>query len=91
MQLETPMFGNAPTDGGEFVILKENNECVIAGYASVDVVDKQNDKITLNAIRQAADGFMKNDRFRNVMITFQIVNIYDGFLGNLCLKGLYRF
>lgn len=75
MQLETPMFGNAPTDGGEFVILKENNECVIAGYASVDVVDKQNDKITLNAIRQAADSFMKNDRFRNVMITHSNVQV----------------
>ena len=75
MQLETPMFGNAPTDGGEFVILKENKECVIAGYASVDVVDKQNDKITLNAIREAADGFMKNDRFRNVMITHSNVQV----------------
>ena len=75
MQLETPMFGNAPTDGGEFVILKENKECVIAGYASVDVVDKQNDKITLNAIRDAADGFMKNDRFRNVMITHSNVQV----------------
>ena len=69
------MFGNAPTDGGEFVILKENKDCVIAGYASVDVVDKQNDKITLNAIREAADGFMKNDRFRNVMITHSNVQV----------------
>ena len=75
MQLETPMFGNDPTDGGEFVILKENKDCVIAGYASVDVVDKQNDKITLNAIREAADGFMKNDRFRNVMITHSNVQV----------------
>jgi HK97 family phage prohead protease len=75
MQLETPMFGNAPTDGGEFVILKEKKDCVIAGYASVDVVDKQNDKITLNAIREAADGFMKNDRFRNVMITHSNVQV----------------
>ncbi len=69
------MFGNLPTDGGEFIILKENKECVIAGYASVDVVDKQNDKITLNAIRDAADGFMKNDRFRNVMITHSNVQV----------------
>lgn len=75
MQLETPMFGNTPTDGGEFVILKEKKDCVIAGYASVDVVDKQNDKITLNAIREAADGFMKNDRFRNVMITHSNVQV----------------
>jgi len=62
MQLSTPMFGDEPNSGGEFVILKENNECVIAGYASVDVVDKQNDKITLGAIREAADKFMKQER-----------------------------
>ena len=75
MQLSTPMFGDEPNSGGEFVILKENNECVIAGYASVDVVDKQNDKITLGAIREAADKFMKQDRYRNVMITHSNVQV----------------
>ena len=67
--LETPMFGSELTDGGEFVILKEDKDLVIAGYASVDVVDKQNDKITLSAIQEAADKFMKEERYRNVMIT----------------------
>ena len=75
MQLETPMFGNEPNSGGELVILKSNNECVIAGYASVDVVDKQNDKITLGAIKEAADKFMKQDRYRNVMITHSNVQV----------------
>ena len=75
MQLRTPMFGDEPNSGGEFIILKENNECVIAGYASVDVVDKQNDKITLGAIREAADKFMKQDRYRNVMITHSNVQV----------------
>ena len=69
------MFGNEPNSGGELVILKSNNECVIAGYASVDVVDKQNDKITLGAIREAADKFMKQDRYRNVMITHSNVQV----------------
>ena len=75
MQLKTPMFGNEPNSGGELVILKSNNDCVIAGYASVDVVDKQNDKITLGAIREAADKFMKQDRYRNVMITHSNVQV----------------
>ncbi len=75
MQLRTPMFGDEPNSGGEFIILKEDNECVIAGYASVDVVDKQNDKITLGAIREAADKFMKQDRYRNVMITHSNVQV----------------
>ena len=75
MQLETPMFGNELTDGGEFVILKEDKDLVIAGYASVDVVDKQNDKITLSAIQEAAEKFMKEERYRNVMITHSNVQV----------------
>jgi len=75
MQLETPMFGSELTDGGEFVILKEDNDLVIAGYASVDVVDKQNDKITLSAIQEAAQKFMKEERYRNVMITHSNVQV----------------
>ena len=75
MQLETPMFGSELTDGGEFVILKEDKDLVIAGYASVDVVDKQNDKITLSAIQEAAEKFMKEERYRNVMITHSNVQV----------------
>ena len=75
MQLETPMFGNSISDGGEFVILKSEQNLVIAGYASVDVVDKQNDKITLPAIKEAAGKFMKDDRYRNVMITHSNVQV----------------
>ena len=75
MQLETPMFGSSATDGGEFVILKSDKDLVIAGYASVDVVDKQNDKITLPAIKEAAGKFMKDDRYRNVMITHSNVQV----------------
>ena len=75
MQLRTPMFGDDLHSGGELVILKEDKETVIAGYASVDVVDKQNDKITLGAIKEAADKFMKQDRYRNVMITHSNVQV----------------
>ena len=75
MQLRTPMFGSDLHSGGELVILKEDKDIVIAGYASVDVVDKQNDKITLGAIKEAADKFMKQDRYRNVMITHSNVQV----------------
>ena len=75
MQLRTPMFGDDLHSGGELVILKEDKDTVIAGYASVDVVDKQNDKITLGAIKEAADKFMKQDRYRNVMITHSNVQV----------------
>ena len=69
------MFGKSISDGGEFVILKSEQDLVIAGYASVDVVDKQNDKITLSAIKEAAGKFMKGDRYRNVMITHSNVQV----------------
>jgi len=69
------MFGSDLHSGGELVILKEDKDTVIAGYASVDVVDKQNDKITLGAIKEAADKFMKQDRYRNVMITHSNVQV----------------
>jgi len=69
------MFGNSPEAGSEFIVMKEDKDTVIAGYASVDVVDKQNDMITLPAIREAADKFMKNDRYRNVMITHSNVQV----------------
>tara|TARA_R100000655_G_scaffold68666_4_gene106920 strand:+ start:109 stop:1233 length:1125 start_codon:yes stop_codon:yes gene_type:complete len=69
------MFGDDLHSGGELVILKEDKNTVIAGYASVDVVDKQNDKITLGAIKEAADKFMKQDRYRNVMITHSNVQV----------------
>ena len=68
MQLETPMFGSSATDGGEFVILKSEKDLVIAGYASVDVVDKQNDKITLPAIKEAAGTSWRSNR---PMVRFQ--------------------
>jgi HK97 family phage prohead protease len=62
--------------GSELVILKgsRNEPLVIAGYASVDVVDKQNDLITLDALKEASDKFMKGD-YKNVMITHSNVQV----------------
>jgi HK97 family phage prohead protease len=62
--------------GSELVILKsKNNEpLIIAGYASVDVLDKQNDLITLEALREASTDFMKGD-YKNVMITHSNVQV----------------
>ena len=70
------MLGSHYSSGSELVILKGNKDepLVIAGYASVDVVDKQNDLITLEAIREASENFMKGD-FKNVMITHSNVQV----------------
>ena len=76
MALSTNMLGTHFGAGSELVILKAgNNEpLVIAGYASVDVVDKQNDLITLDALKEASDKFMKGD-YKNVMITHSNVQV----------------
>ena len=76
MALSTHMLGSHYGAGSELVILKgRNNEpLVIAGYASVDVVDKQNDLITLDALKDASDKFMKGD-YKNVMITHSNVQV----------------
>ena len=74
--LSLPMFGNSVTSGSEFAILKARNtdDLIIAGYASVDVIDKQNDKITLDALNSAVQKFMSSD-YRNVMLTHSNVQV----------------
>jgi len=74
--LSLPMFGNMTTSGSEFAILKANNtdDLIIAGYASVDVVDKQNDKITLDALNGAVTKFMGSE-YKNVMLTHSNVQV----------------
>jgi len=70
------MLGSHFHSGSELVILKgrKDEPLIIAGYASVDVLDKQNDLITLEAIREASTDFMKGD-FKNVMITHSNVQV----------------
>lgn len=58
----------------EFQILK-SDELMIGGYASIEIVDKQNDLITLNALNQAVQKFMGADRFRNVMTNHSNVQV----------------
>tara|TARA_Y100000004_G_scaffold171500_1_gene207548 strand:- start:1175 stop:2425 length:1251 start_codon:yes stop_codon:yes gene_type:complete len=86
-------LGNSISSGSEFAVLKgTGRDLVIAGYASVDVVDKQNDLITLEALADAADKFMKSD-YKNVMITHsnvqvgEVIDSYTDTKGNLLKTG----
>lgn len=86
-------LGNHHTSGSELAILKgTGKDLIIAGYASVDVVDKQNDLITLDALSEAADKFMKSD-YKNVMITHsnvqvgEVIDTYTDTKGNLLKTG----
>ena len=58
----------------EFSILKSDN-LVIGGYASIEIVDKQNDLITLEALEKAVSGFMEDSSFRNVMSNHSNVQV----------------
>ena len=57
-----------------FTILKSNG-LVIGGYASIEMVDKQNDLITLDALNEAVGKYMKITKFRNEMTNHSNVQV----------------
>lgn len=64
-------------------ILKSGNDLVIAGYASVELVDKQGDLITRNALNDAFGNFMKSDKYRNVQLAhsnIQVGEVIDSYV-----------
>mgnify|MGYP003134277920 FL=1 len=61
--------------GGTISLLKSDNGLVIAGYASVEMVDKQGDLITTSALKGAFDNFMKADGFRNVQLAHSNIQV----------------
>ena len=48
---------------------------MIGGYASIEIVDKQNDLITLKALNEAVKKYMENPKFRNVMTNHSNVQV----------------
>ena len=64
-----------PVNEGHSLLLKSNDDLMIGGYASIEIVDKQNDLITLKALEEAVDKFMSQDGFRNVMTNHSNVQV----------------
>ena len=60
---------------GDFSILKSNDDLMIGGYASIEIVDKQNDLITIKALNEAVKKFMEQKSFRNVMTNHSNVQV----------------
>ena len=58
----------------EFSILKSDG-LVIGGYASIEIVDKQNDLITLDALDEAVKKYMGEKKYRNVMSNHSNVQV----------------
>ena len=63
------------TNRGDFNILKSNDDLMIGGYASIEIVDKQNDLITIKALNEAVKKFMEQKSFRNVMTNHSNVQV----------------
>ncbi len=73
MLATTGVLLKAETDA-EFSILKSDN-LVIGGYASIEIVDKQNDLITLEALEEAVNKYMEEEKYRNVMSNHSNVQV----------------
>jgi len=62
--------------GSDFIMKSESNgELFIAGYASVDMVDKQGDRIPSDALKKAFESFMDNRAFRNVQLAHSGIQV----------------
>ena len=62
--------------GSEFILKADvNGDLVIAGYASVDMVDKQGDRIPVSALKKAFSGFMANPSYRNVQLAHSGIQV----------------
>jgi HK97 family phage prohead protease len=69
--------------GSDFILkANEGNDLYIAGYASVDMVDKQGDRIPADALGKAFTKFMSNKAFRNVQLAhsgIQVGEVVDNY------------
>jgi len=62
--------------GADFILKSSaGNDLVIAGYASVDMVDKQGDRIPVSALKKAFNGFMADPAYRNVQLAHSGIQV----------------
>ena len=64
-------------DDESIALLKGGNDLIVAGYASVEVVDKQGDVITKEALKDAFRKFMENPSYRNVQLAHSNIQVGD--------------
>jgi len=65
----------APPVNDPILLKGMGQDLVVAGYASVEMVDKQGDLITRDALRDAFGKFMKADGFRNVQLAHSNIQV----------------
>ena len=57
------------------ITLIKGGDLVVAGYASVEVVDKQGDKITKEALKDAFKKYMEDPKYRNVQLAHSNIQV----------------
>jgi len=72
LMMESPLLKAEASH--EFTILKSDS-LIIGGYASIEIVDKQNDLITLAALNDAVKKYMSDEKYRNVMSNHSNVQV----------------
>lgn len=69
--------------GSDFILkASDSGDLFVAGYASVDMVDKQGDRIPVSALKKAFGKFMSNKAFRNVQLAhsgIQVGEVVDNY------------
>ena len=66
----------SPSSHSHPLVLKGlGNDLIVAGYASVEMVDKQGDLITRGALKDAFGNFMKAEDFRNVQLAHSNIQV----------------
>ena len=56
-------------------LLKAGNDLIVAGYASVELVDKQGDLITSSALKDGFRKFMEDPKYRNVQLAHSNIQV----------------
>ena len=56
-------------------LLKSSNDLIVAGYASVELVDKQGDMITRKALKEAFKKYMEEPKYRNVQLAHSNIRV----------------
>ena len=94
MATAAALRASTPAHPASIAIVKSSSDLIIAGYASVEMVDKQGDLITRGALKDAFGNFMKADGFRNVQLAHsniqvgEVIKAYTDSEGRLWKSGV---
>ena len=71
----SPQYRTTSVPSTSTIHLLKADDLIVAGYASVEMVDKQGDMITRSALKDAFGNFMKAEGFRNVQLAHSNIQV----------------